>query len=85
MGDFSEAVRRARSGAVQNDAAAVVHALEPHVPRLQAGRHLRALLDLAWALSAQGRCHEAESLLNAVPPADAPTRLTVSLARAGWY
>lgn len=85
MGDFSEAARRARSGVASNDAAAVVRALEPHLTRLQTGRHLGAVLDLAWALGALGRCREAERLLGGVAQPDAPTRLTVSLARAGWF
>ncbi len=85
MGDFSEATRRARCGVAINDAAAVVTALAPHVDRLHTGRHLGAALDLAWALGALGRCAEAESLLTRLPWHDEPTRLSVTLARAGWF
>ena len=85
MSDFPKAIRRARFGVANQDALAVVRALEPHVHELSTGGHLRAALDLAWAFGTLGRCREAEALLAAVPRRDEPTRLTVSLARAGWF
>jgi thioredoxin-like negative regulator of GroEL len=85
MADFAEAARRARAGVAENDAAAVVRALEPHAVQLQTGQHLGAALDLAWAFGALGRSSEAESLLLGMPRKDEPTRLAVSLARAGWF
>ena len=85
MSEFSVAVRRARAGVAQADALAVVGALEPHSAVLRTGAHLRAALDLAWALGTLGRTTEAEHLLAAVPRKDTPTRLEVSLARAGWF
>ena len=85
MSDFRHAVRKARAGAANQDALAVVGALEPHLDHLRSGEHLRAALDLAWALGALGRCREAEALLAAVPRRDLPARLEVTLARAGWF
>ena len=85
MSDFRHAVRKARAGAANQDALAVVGALEPHLADLQGGGHLRAALDLAWALGALGRCGEAEALLASVPRRDLPTRLEVTLARAGLF
>ena len=85
MGGFTEAALRARTGVANNDAKAVVLALEPHLPRLRTGRHLGATLDLAWALGCLGRCREADTLLRTVAAPDAPTRLSLNLARAGLF
>ena len=85
MSEFARAVRRARSSGASNNAAAVVAALEPHLAEVRAGRHFGAALDLAWALGTLGRCAEAEGLLSVLPRRDTPSRLEVSLARAGWF
>ncbi len=63
----------------------MVRALEPHVEALHRGVHLGALLDLAWALGAMGRCDDAQALLSAVPRRDPTVRLSLTLARAGWF
>ena len=85
MREFLEAARRARAAVATNNAGAVVMALSPHLDRVQGGNHLGAALDLAWAFGAMGRCSEAEGLLQGILRNDDPTRLAVSLARAGWF
>lgn len=85
MSDLSEAIRRARRGVANNNALAVVSALEPHREHVTSGDDLRSTLDLAWAFGELGRSAEADRLLAQTTRATMDARLCVSLARAGWF
>lgn len=85
MSEYAEAVRRARRAVAANNALAVVHALEPHLDEVLEAGDLRPTLDLAWALGELGRCSERERVLAMVRRPTPEARLTVSLARAGWF
>ncbi len=85
MSEYAEAVRRARRSVANNNALATVHALEPHLDEVMERGDLRPTLDLAWALGELGRCAEREALLSSVRRPTPEARMTLSLARAGWF